>query len=161
MLKKSKEEEKPDLEDLVRLTFCRCGNFPGAQSEVLAMAQAVGRAAKAHGLTAEEIVSRCASLSAFCPTDYDIGVVAREIATARLADQDAAAGEAKRAQWRREAAPEAPVDADGCTCDRVPRCTMVCERNFWQAHPNPPTPAAGFGTPASIIAGYGMPGGRR
>ena len=62
--------------------FQRCSNYPRDDDGVRALAQGLQRAANQNHVSMVDIVDRCREGSAFCPTDFDFGVVARELAAA-------------------------------------------------------------------------------
>ena len=77
MKSNTSEEEKTPGELIVR--FERCANWPRDPEGVIALAQGLRKAATEYGQSMESIVDRCASLSQYCPTDYDLRTVAQEM----------------------------------------------------------------------------------
>ena len=69
----SEPEEAP--EDLAQ-AWAAAGNFPKDRLGVLALAQALKRAATDFRIPMRAIVDECCSISAWCPTPYEIRSVA-------------------------------------------------------------------------------------
>ena len=80
-MSKFRKDDTPEsvpLEDQVQ-AFAPCPNFPRERAGVLALAQALGVAAKNNGVAPEDLVARCARSSTFCPTPADLFKVAFEM----------------------------------------------------------------------------------
>lgn len=78
------EPEQDTPEELVTRAFSRCHNWPREQLGILGLAQGLRRATDRFSVPMEEIVTKCAELSQYCPTDVDMFTVAREIRDAVL-----------------------------------------------------------------------------
>ena len=88
--------------------FGRCSNYPREKEGVQFLAQGLAKAADATGVEMQAIVDRCAELSQFCPTDYDLLTVASEMKAQRRAQEEAKRN--KIAEWERECGPPQPFD---------------------------------------------------
>jgi hypothetical protein len=73
------KEQCTGPEELARGAFSRCSNWPDTREGQLGLAQALRKAADEFGQTMGAIVERCAGLSQYCPTDFDLRRVAAEM----------------------------------------------------------------------------------
>jgi hypothetical protein len=76
-------------------------NYPRDPEQIVAMAQALIRAAEATNVEADQIIRECAETSQYCPTDRDLLSVARDIKERVERARDAAD---VRAPWDRNPA---------------------------------------------------------
>ena len=77
-LKREDEFETDTPLDLVH-AFERCANYPKDLEGVLALCQALRKAADTYAVRMAAIVNRCVEWSEYCPTDHDLIVVAQEL----------------------------------------------------------------------------------
>lgn len=80
--------------------FSRCPNYPKNPSEVVIFVEAIGKAVDRYGVDPEGLADRCLGLSQFCPTDFDLLTVAKEMREEVKRAEDAQRN--RVAEWRRE-----------------------------------------------------------
>lgn len=78
MSKLKKTESQENAEELIQ-EFAAAGNFPKERAGVLALAQALSRAAKDFGLTMQAIVQACSECSQWCPTPHELRNMAMSV----------------------------------------------------------------------------------
>lgn len=60
--------------------FSRSHNFPQEETAFIALVNGLMRASKITGISPSDIVEECLQISKFCPTDFDLLSVARDMA---------------------------------------------------------------------------------
>ena len=119
------EETGQEPEQMVVAAFSRCQNYHKERAGVLGLAQGLRNAATATGVTMAAIVARCQELSQYCPTDYDLGQVAAELAVLSRPKAPMGCEKCQGSGWESHtshvetAAGEYDADfARHCTCER-------------------------------------------
>lgn len=129
---RTKRPEQEDPSILASEAFSRCSNWPQDRSGQIGLAQGLKLASTRFGFTMAEIISIARETSAYCPTDFDLLNIARDM---RKRATEVVAAEAQRHQrddWRAQyGAPVAiPVDwkTDGLAAQlRLQRDSKVRE----------------------------------
>ena len=91
-------------------TFQRCVNYPKDAEGVSALVEGLARAARETDIQIEEIVSRCAELSQYCPTDADLLKVAEEIRADRIKAREDEVERHRVENWEKESGPPKPFE---------------------------------------------------
>jgi hypothetical protein len=79
MKRKNEDEEQLNPEQLCVAAFSRCSNWPNERLGQIGLAQGLAKACADFGQDARAVVAKCKELSAFCPTDFDLLAVARDM----------------------------------------------------------------------------------
>src|ERR1700722_10801548 len=88
--------------------FSRCVNFPRDLAGMHFLAQGLAKASRDTGIAMEWVVSRCAELSEYCPTDCDLLKVAKELKIRLQDEQEASRKEDQERRWQNEYGQPAP-----------------------------------------------------
>ena len=99
------------------LRFQRCANYPREELGVLALAQALAKAARESGISMADIVEECVRQSEYCPTDHDLLAVATEIKIRR--NDAAVAARSQEAGWRKQYGDPKPFDSTASDNERT------------------------------------------
>ena len=102
-IRKTNEPHEGNPEDLVQ-AFAPASNFPKERAGVLALAQALRRAADDFHIAMTDIVRECSDVSSWCPTAADIRNVARSMRDAIRNRQQ----KSLHAEWERIYGPPDP-----------------------------------------------------
>lgn len=112
MARRTNGETEQNPDDLAREAFSRCSNWPQDRHGQIGLAQGLKLAATRFGFTMAELIAVAREESAFCPTDYDLLKLAKDM---RQRIKDSAAVEASVRQqddWRKQYGAPAAVPVD-------------------------------------------------
>lgn len=104
-------------EQAVARFFSRCSNCPKDPLGIAGLAQGLSNACEKTGIDPVELCKHCADLSEYCPTNFDLLTVAREMYAERRRTQNDEEERLKIAEWKRVCGDPAPFE---------------CEADFWQ-----------------------------
>lgn len=82
--------------------FARCQNYPRGEEAQTLFADAVATASQETGVPIHEIIDRCLKISQYCPTDFDLLNVARDLKEERNRPIQDQAEREKLARWKAE-----------------------------------------------------------
>ena len=124
--------EQAGPEDLVTAAFSRCSNWPKTREGLLGLAQGLKRASDASGIAMDAILARCALLSQFCPTDFDLDKVAKEMAIESQPKAPSGCAICRGSGWESFQKHVDPLNTGvGYMADYARHCS--CARGQWMA----------------------------
>jgi hypothetical protein len=102
--------EQSEIADpmLLIAVFQRNKQYPRDAEGVIMLAQGLVKASEATGIAMEAIVEACRVASEYCPTDYDLLKVAREMKSAELEQQEHQRQATLHQRWEKECGPAKP-----------------------------------------------------
>jgi len=117
------------LQFIARLS--RTKNYPKDEAGLVGLAEGLIRAAAATGANPQQIVMVCATTSEWCPTDFDLMTVAKQISDEQKRAQEALEPSLEQ-QWRKEYGTPKPFDWKALDMDKV-RLVKAREKEMFNA----------------------------
>ena len=117
------------LQFIARLS--RTKNYPKDESGLVGLAEGLIQAAAATGANPQQIVMVCATTSEWCPTDFDLMTVAKQIRDEQKRAQEALEPSLEH-QWRQTYGPPKPFDWKALDTEKV-KFTRAHEKKLYAA----------------------------
>jgi hypothetical protein len=112
MAQRNKRENDVDPSALASEAFSRCSNWPQDRSGQIGLAQGLKMAAIRFGFTMAEIIAVAREASAFCPTDFDLLSIARDMRRRVAEVEGNELRQHQRADWEAEYGPPSAIAVD-------------------------------------------------